>query len=41
MEIFDNRTKAEQERDKQAIFQNTALWGCIIAVIYMLVDMCG
>lgn len=29
------------KEEKQAIFQYTTFLGCIIAVLYMLMDMCG
>ena len=41
MEIWDNRTRLEIERDNKEMFQFVSFLGCIIAVIYMLMDMCG
>ena len=36
MEIWDLRTKSEQERDRKAAIQYFTLALCVIAVFYML-----
>ena len=41
MEIWDNRTPDQIKADNQKMFQFVSFLGCIIAVIYMLMDMCG
>lgn len=41
MEIWDNRTRAEIERDNRAICEVIILIGSIVAVIFMLMDFCG
>lgn len=36
MEIYDVRTKSEQERDRKVAFQYFTFALCVIAVFYML-----
>ena len=41
MEIWDNRTRLEIERDNRAICEVIMFVSSIIAVICMLMDFCG